>query len=460
MLMFKNFARKNEAFSRGMSHATLDPQGPGVARLHLIPPKPSFFFNPPSVLLINGWHLLPVGASWAWLLREFLEELPKVAKEGEELTQEQITSVENAVIKKLSLLYPDQDPEKFRQDLYKLVNLIVQIAKGEKTIHSDLNIRDYAKYMTAPHRMDLVVSSMEVAGKWNCPLKCKNCYATGQELSGVDKELSTSEWKAIIDILHAAMVPQVTFTGGEPTMRSDLVELIGYSREFVTRLNTSGVLMTEELAKRLFEASLDVVQMTLYSADPLIHDELVGKQGAFEQTITGIKNALKAGLNVSINTPLIKQNSDYVALLALLRELGIVQVSCSGLIPAGKAPGTIDDGGALSNPEMFKTISDAVDFCSKNKMELMFTSPGWLTQDQLKSLGLTYPVCGAALSNMAITSDGTVVPCQSWLSQEGNLGNILSTPWNKIWNHPLSKKLRVQTDFETCPLSNPQEGGN
>lgn len=53
----------------------------------------------------------------------------------------------------------------------------------------------------------------------------------------------------IIDKCKDAMIPQITFTGGEPTLRSDLVELVNYSSWFVTRLNTNGVLLTKNYVK-------------------------------------------------------------------------------------------------------------------------------------------------------------------------------------------------------------------
>ena len=76
--------------------------------------------------------------------------------------------------------------------------------------------------MSAPHRMDLMISSMEKDGNWNCNQKCVHCYAAGQK-QGNQKELTTAEWKKIIDTCRAVCIPQITFTGGEPTMRKDLV---------------------------------------------------------------------------------------------------------------------------------------------------------------------------------------------------------------------------------------------
>ena len=115
--------------------------------------------------------------------------------------------------------------------------------------------------MSAPHRMDLMVSAMtDENGAWKCNQKCIFCYAAGQEYAKT-RELSTEEWKKAIDILRDAGVPMVTFTGGEPTQRADLVELVDHAKWFVTRLNTNGVNLTAELASELKKASLDSVQV-------------------------------------------------------------------------------------------------------------------------------------------------------------------------------------------------------
>ena len=91
-------------------------------------------------------------------------------------------------------------------------------------------------------------------------------------------------------------------------------------------------------------------------------------------------------------------------------------------------------------------------------MELGFTSPGWVKEDDLRKLNLDIPTCGACLSNMAIAPNGDVVPCQSWLDEKSNLGNILKTKWKKIWNNPICKKQREFSSkmYYTCPL----KGGN
>jgi MoaA/NifB/PqqE/SkfB family radical SAM enzyme len=315
-----------------------------------------------------------------------------------------------------------------------------------------MTLGEYAPFMTAPHRMDLMVSAMTRDGHWNCNQKCLHCYAAGQ-IHSETPELSTEEWKKIIDQCRRIGIPQLTFTGGEPTMRKDLPELIEYSKWFVTRLNTNGVNLTSTLCEKLYQASLDSVQITLYSANEKEHNTLVGANN-FKHTVEGIKNAVAAGLNISINTPLCSGNVNYVETLKFINSLGVKYVSCSGLIVTGNACRDISQCTQLSEEELFSILDKATKYCAEHHIEISFTSPGWVSEDKLNYLGLSIPTCGACLSNMAITPSGGVVPCQSWLSDK-ILGNILTDPWKNIWDSDQCTHIRkYSSDMHyDCPLN-------
>jgi MoaA/NifB/PqqE/SkfB family radical SAM enzyme len=171
------------------------------------------------------------------------------------------------------------------------------------------------------------------------------------------------------------------------------------------------------------------------------------------KTVEGIKNALEAGLNLSINTPLCTINKDYVETLKYAHNLGVVYVTCSGLIVTGNAEKEASRRTQLSSEELYEIIKEAKAFCDANGMQMSFTSPGWIEEEKLRALKLNVPTCGACLSNMAITPDGGIVPCQSWLSGE-SLGNILEDDWEEVWDGDACSKIRAHSakmDF-TCPL--------
>lgn len=227
-------------------------------------------------------------------------------------------------------------------------------------------------------------------------------------------------------------------------MRDDLVELVEEAQWFVTRLNTNGRLLTKELCGRLYEASLDSVQVTLYSAEEAVHNTLVGAPG-YQDTIAGIGNAVEAGLIVSINTPLCSLNRNYADTLRLAHSMGVRYATCSGLIPSGGAAGEESMATRLSAEELEQILREAVEVTRELGMELDFTSPGWLTEDTLRGMGLQLvPSCGACLSNMAVTPDGKVVPCQSWLGGV-TLGDLQPDSWSTIWNHAACAEIRAES---------------
>lgn len=448
MLKEKCYERKNW---KGVIHTTWNPKGPGVIRLHMIPPKFSWIKHEPALVIVNGMEIVPLYESWAILFTALVNRINEF--DGVEIGEEDMEQILAGTIHEVRAVYGNVKEEVLLNDLYLMTDTFEKIARGENPeIEIEaLSIGQYAPNMTAPHRMDLMISAMEKEGHWNCNQKCVHCYAAG-EPQGKVGELTTEEWKTIIARCRKEKICQLTFTGGEPTLRSDLVELVEASKWFVTRLNTNGILMTEPLAKELYDASLDSVQVTFYSANKEIHNELVGGDH-FDQTVAGIRNALKAGLNVSVNTPLCSLNRDYVETLRFLKDLGVTYVTCSGLIVTGNARTDGSKKLQLTSAEMEELLANASDYVFAHGMEMDFTSPGWVTEEFLRAHKINVPSCGACLSNMAIAPDGTVVPCQSWLKDEG-LGNMLRDKWKTIWNHKTCVERRKFSAkmLQKCPL--------
>ena len=144
----------------------------------------------------------------------------------------------------------------------------------------------------------------------------------------------------------------------------------------------------------------------------------------WKDTVAGIENALAAGINLSVNTPLCTLNRDYVSTLEFLHSKGVRYVTCSGLITTGNAALPDSERLQLTLPEMREVLKAGVEYAYSCGMEISFTSPGWVDEEYCRELGITTPNCGACLSNMAVTPSGNVVPCQSWLSEKP-LGSML-----------------------------------
>ena len=421
-----------------VNHTTFDPKGPGVIRIHLVPPK-NIRNGVPWVVVVNGENILPVNTAWGVIINELIKGINST--NGRQLTDEDFKALMDSIIKNVSKVYPFVPKKIIKEDTKDIIDVLVAIANRKKP-HLDigyLTLKEYAENLRAPLRMDLMVSAMEKDGVWNCNQKCVHCYAANQKFSNV-KSLSTNDWLNIIDKLYKAGVTQLTFTGGEATLREDLVTLVEHSKYFVTRLNTNGVLLSKKLCEELYNASLDNVQITLYSSDPSIHNILTGSNN-YNKTIEGIKNAIEAGLNVSINTPLCALNKDYKKTLEFLKELGVVYFTCSSIIETGNA--TLDESvkTRLTSNELLTIVKDAKEYCNNNNLYMDFTTPGAIDKEELEKNNMNNPICGACLSNMAIAPNGDVMPCQSYLSYE-SLGNLKNESWKTIWESNKTKNIR------------------
>ncbi len=439
-------------YRRGVSHCTFDPDGPGAVRIHLVPPKFHLFKNAPYIVILNGYYLLPLGYSWAILLSNFMYEVNRF--EGRPITDADEEKIVANTVASTKKAYPSIPAEELREDLAEMLDILFAVAQGQGTDADigQLSMRAYAKEMTAPHRMDLMVSAMtDESGAWKCNQKCRFCYAAGEEM-GKTEELPTADWYRIIDRLREAHVPMLTFTGGEPTQRADLAKLIDYAKWFVTRVNTNGVLLTDKLVSDFKAAGLDSLQVTLYSHSAAVHNDLTGASH-FEDTVAGIRRAVTAGLDVSVNTPLCKKNADYGQTLEFIHSLGVRFVTVSGLI----CTGTAEHNHAqydLDGDALYEIVARAKAFCDAHEMEMDFTSPGLIAKERLEALALHVPMCGAALSNMAVAPNGDVLPCQSWLTGNASLGNLLTARFADIWKHPLCRSLRKMREDEAlaCPF--------
>ena len=436
-------------------HITLDPDGPGVVRIHLVPcHRPDR--ETPFTAILNGQDILPLNVSWAILLTNLIEALNPYT--GKEIRPQDWEAIQAQAVSATRKIYRKAEYAQIEGDLQAMLDCLCTVARGGTptlTIQP-MQLAAYASRMVGPHRMDLMVSSMVKDGAWHCNQKCLHCYAANQPLSAVP-ELDTDQWLAVIEKCRSAGVTQLTFTGGEPTMRNDLVSLVHAAQWFVTRLNTNGRLLTPELCAKLYDASLDSVQVTLYSADPAIHNTLVGADG-FEKTVQGIRNAVAAGLIVSVNTPLCSLNTDYAATLRFAASLGVRYATCSGLIPSGSAEGAESRATRLTEQALTQVLQEAAAVVEELGMELDFTSPGWLPEETLRTLGLhLIPSCGACLSNMALAPDGSIIPCQSWLSS-APLGNMLTDDWASVWNSERCAAIRAESAKmdHICQL----QGGN
>jgi radical SAM protein with 4Fe4S-binding SPASM domain len=288
---------------------------------------------------------------------------------------------------------------------------------------------------SAPYRMDLAIT-------YRCNNDCSHCYNARPRNY---PELSTREWHKIIDELWEIGIPHIVFTGGEPTLRNDLPELIEHAEKNgqITGVNTNGRRLSDmNYVELLVNAGLDYVQITIESADSIIHDEMVKSKGAWNQTIAGIENVLDTSLFVMTNTTMLRNNSPSLSkTLEFLADMGVPTIGLNALIYSGS--GRFVNTG-LPETELPPLLSTAREITSRHDQRLIWYTPTQYCNFDPVQLELGVKGCTAALYNMCIEPNGDVIPCQSYYV---SLGNILSKPWKEMWNHELAINLRERKNI-------------
>jgi len=297
---------------------------------------------------------------------------------------------------------------------------------------------------SAPYRMDLALT-------YRCNNDCSHCYNARPRNY---PELTTDQWKSILDRTWELGIPHVVFTGGEPTLRHDLRELVAHAERNgqISGLNTNGRRMCDpDYVSQLVDAGLDHVQITLESHDATIHDQMVKSRGAWQQTIAGLRNVLDSPLFVMTNTTMLQDNSPLLEeTLEFIARLGVPTIGLNALIYAGHG---LTVGSGLQETELAPLLNRARSITEVHNQRLIWYTPTQYCNFDPMQLELGVKGCTAALYNMCIEPDGAVIPCQSYYQP---LGYLLKDPWKSIWDHELSVSLRerkyISTKCTDCVL--------
>jgi len=412
-----HYARETES-ERSRIHLRIDPDGTGT-------------------LIVNAnrvVHLNPTAALMAYLI---LEE-----RQDEEI----IANITGQYRVKRN---------QARDDLSSFQSRLSELLRpdGACPVHElDLEtIMPFSVRPSAPYRMDLAIT-------YRCNNDCAHCYNARERDF---PELDTEQWKQILDRLWSLGVPHIVFTGGEATLRRDLPELIAHAEANgqITGLNTNARrLADEKYVQKLVEAGLDHVQITVESCDEEIHDRMMRAKGAFRQTIQGLKNVLATRLYVMTNTTMLRTNVHRIpATLDFLAQIGVPTIGLNALIYSGSG---LTVGTGLHERELQPILDMAVQKTAGHNQRMIWYTPTQYCNFDPTQSNLGVKGCTASLYSMCIESNGNVLPCQSYYYP---LGNMLTDPWDSIWNHQLAVQLRERRGLpakcEGCPVISECGGG-
>ena len=409
---------KKSLQSRSRIHLRVEADGNGLL---LVNANQAFHLNPTATLM--AFHLLQ-DKKQAEIIKSLINRYHVLKKDAE------------------------KDFTTFRHQFSELIE-----PNGACPIH-DLGVEATAPFShtpSAPYRMDLALT-------YRCNNDCSHCY---NDRARAHNELSTNEWKNVLNQLWDVGIPHIVFTGGEPTLRKDLPDLIEHAESLgqITGINTNGRMLKDaSFVKKLVQAGLDHAQITLESHREEIHDQIVNHPDSWKETTAGIRNALEQKLFVMTNTTLLQSNSPYLGeTLDFLAELGVPTVGLNALIHSGRGA-SVQTG--LGESKLEDLLVLAKEKTQKHDQRLIWYTPTQYCHFDPVLLDLGVKGCTAALYNMCIEPDGSVIPCQSYYQ---SLGKLSEKKWSDIWNDPLAISLRERRNAPIqclpCPMFQECGGG-
>jgi len=280
---------------------------------------------------------------------------------------------------------------------------------------------------------------------WNvtreCNMKCSHCYinATDKKLNN---ELTTQEAKNLMDQIYQVSAPLLILSGGEPLLRPDILELISYGSKIGLKmgLGSNGSLIDELMAKKLKEAGVATVSVSLDSNIAAQHDEFRGVNGAWEKAVQACKVLRKNNVLVQVNTTLTQQNYDQIDdIMSLAENIGVENFHLFFLVPTGRGTKLTD----ISPEKYEEMISKTFAKTANHKLNVRPScAPQFMRIAKDMGLDMRQWIrgCIAGLYYCRIYPNGDVTPCP-YLPVK--LGNIREKSFKEIWfNSKVFKDLR------------------
>lgn len=303
-----------------------------------------------------------------------------------------------------------------------------------------------------------------------CNLSCKHCYSNSG--ASAQNELTTKEALNAVDQLADFGVTALAFSGGEPLTRKDFFEVASHAVQsgLYVSVATNGTLLTKENVKKLKQARINYVEISIDGATSRTHDEFRGVPGAFEKAIAGLKNCVEADLCACIATTATKSNIDEVPLiLDLAEEVGAERFTYFNFIPTGRGKELYDQD--LAPEEREKLMLLLLDRMSKGCKVTILTTAPQLARVALQCQGIEKEItmsmahmqtvkvsrkavpladfiggCGAGRLYCSLSPEGDVHPC---VFLPMKVGNLKTEKFGDIWlNSKLFNVLRDRANLK------------
>ncbi|WP_442784272.1 pyrroloquinoline quinone biosynthesis protein PqqE [Bartonella sp. HY761] len=268
---------------------------------------------------------------------------------------------------------------------------------------------------------------------YRCPLQCPYC-SNPLELMKADRECDTDRWTALFNEAADMGLLQVHLSGGEPTLRKDLPQLVAAlkARDIYSNLITAGVGGAEKQLPALVEAGLDHVQLSVQGTDSAT-TELIGHlKGGFEQKMKTAQKVRKLQLPLTINAPIHRHNIDQLDdYVKLALRLGAERLEIANVQYSGWA--LLNRGALMPKREDFERQMDMVAHLRealRGILNIDYVIPDYFADYPKPCMG------GWARDAFVATPDCTILPCHAAMTIKTlQFDQFGEKSLNDIWLH-------------------------
>ena len=274
---------------------------------------------------------------------------------------------------------------------------------------------------------------------YRCPLACAYC-SNPVDMVDYGDELTTAEWRRVLDEAHELGVLQLHLSGGEPLLRRDIVELAAAARDLgmYTNLVTSALGLSRRRAEELRAAGLDHVQVSIQADEPAISDRIAGTP-SFARKVEACRLVKELGWPLTLNVVLHRQNIDRIgAVLRLAEELEADRVELANTQYYGWAWRNRD---ALlpsrSQLEQAEEVVSAARTRLKGRMDVIYVLPDYYSRYPKPCMG------GWAQRQLTVAPNGDVLPCPAAQTLPLPRASVREDSLARIWTEsPLFQAFR------------------
>ncbi len=312
-------------------------------------------------------------------------------------------SPEDEVVQKVSKRY-ETEADQIREDFQEFntkIQTMIEMPDLDPVHYLDIDRKSpYTGAISAPYRMDCALT-------YRLPEDSNPDLAPQRR---VDRELNTREWKTIIDKAWTAGIPHISFTGGEPTLREDLIELITYAEKKgqVTGLLSDGFRFSDSaFFQDLLLTGLDHL---MFALTPLR-----------KQSWAVLQKTLEEDLYTTVHITIHPEFAQHVGeMISKLKEMGANALSLSV--------------GSPQDPGLKKAINDARIHAAETGLPLKWDIPAPYSAHNPVNLEVKAKDTpqGAGKAWIYVEPDGDVLPSQG---EDQILGNLLHDTWEVVWSN-------------------------